>query len=398
VLVPLVAVAEVLRALLNALHSFASPAMMHVVLNGVAAVIVVASGGDDIAIVAWAYVAGAVAQLVFLTGSVFRRRFYPARGASLRDPRIVEAGALSARPLLGASLNPLARVGEQAMISFLPPGSITIMNYGYRLISAIGGSVLFRSVIVVILPRLTRATADDDERAVRQLTRLGVQIMLAVSVPLTAIMAVLAQPAVLAVFRRGSFTEDDAALLGVGLAVYAASLIGSAVQRALLAPFFARLDTKVPLRNTVYGVLANLLLVPPLVLPFGDDPFGVVGVAVAYSLAQYVNVVHAWSRLRRDTPIRLPGMVDTSARLAAAGIAMAAAMLVVVAVLDPGDAGSRLVALIETSVAGAVGVLVFVAAAAALGLGGLTRRFRALRTGVTGGRGDRNRDGTGAAN
>ncbi len=257
--------------------------------------------------------------------------------------------------------------------------------------------MLFRSVIVVILPRLTRATADGDERAGRQLTRLGVQIMLAVSVPLTAIMAVLAQPAVLAVFRRGSFTEDDASLLGIGLAVYAASLIGSAVQRALLAPFFARLDTKVPLRNTVYGVLANLVLVPPLVLPFGDDPFGVVGVAVAYSLAQYVNVAHAWFRLRRDTAIRLPGMVDTSARLAAAGIAMAAAMLIVVAALDPGDAGSRLVGLIETSVAGAVGGLVFVAAAAALGLGGLTRGFRALRRGVTSGRGARNRDGTGAA-
>jgi peptidoglycan biosynthesis protein MviN/MurJ (putative lipid II flippase) len=39
--VPLIAVAEVLRALLNALHSFVAPALMHVVLNGVAAAIVI---------------------------------------------------------------------------------------------------------------------------------------------------------------------------------------------------------------------------------------------------------------------------------------------------------------------------------------------------------------------
>jgi putative peptidoglycan lipid II flippase len=254
-------------------------------------------------------------------------------------------------------------------------------------------------VIVVILPRLTRATADGRDAEVRQLTRLGVQIMLAVSVPLTAIMAVLSQPAVLAVFRRGSFTEDDAALLGTALAVYAASLIGSAVQRALLAPFFARLDTRVPLRNTVYGVVANLLLVPPLVLPFGDDPLGVVGVAVAYSLAQYVNVAHAWFRLRRDTAITLPGIRDSALRLIVAGLAMAAAMLAVVAALDPSGAGSRITGLIEAGAAGAVGVSVFAAVAAALGLGGLRERFRAVRNrnGAEDRPSPRSRDGTGAA-
>jgi len=102
-------------------------------------------------------------------------------------------------------------------------------------------------------------------------------------------------------FQRGNLTRDSAVLLGVVLAVYSASLIGSAVQRALLAPFFARLDTRTPLRNTVYGVLANLVLLPVLVLPFGvRNVSAVVGVAIAYSLAQYVNVAHAWYRLRRE--------------------------------------------------------------------------------------------------
>ena len=298
---------------------------------------------------------------------------YTLFGDRMRDPRIAEAGALSVRPLVGASLNPLARVGEQAVISFLPTGSIAIMNYGYRLISAIGGSVLFRSVIVVTLPRLTRATAEGRDAEVRQLTRLGVQIMLAVSVPLTALMAVLARPAVIAVFRRERFSAEDATLLGTVLAVYAASLVGSAVQRALLAPFFARLDTKVPLRNTLYGVVANLALLPLLVLPFGDDPNGVVGVAIAYAAAQYVNVAHAWSRLRRDMGIRLAGVGDTAIRLAIAGVAMAGAMAVAVSVLQPESAASRVARPVDIAIAGAIGVVVFAGVAAALGLLGLGR-------------------------
>jgi len=377
-LVPLVALAEVFRALLNALRSFVAPALMHVVLNGVAAAIVVGTEGG-IERVAWAYVAGAVAQLAFLFVVALRRGYRVVPGASLRDPEVTAAARLSVRPLVGAGLNPLARVGEQAIISFLPPGAISIMNYGYRLISAIGGSVLFRSVVVVILPRLTRATTEGHHDEIRQLTRLGVQIMLVVSVPLTAMMAVLASPAVLVVFRRGNFSEADAALLGTVLAVYAASLVGSAVQRALLAPFYARLDTKTPLRNTVYGVAANLALVPVFLLALGDRPFAVVGVAAAYSIAQYVNVAHAWFRLRRDAGIHLTGVGATALKLLAAGAVMALVLVAGVALADPQDVGSRVEQLAITSLIGAAGLAVFVGAAAALGLLDLARRSLAIR-------------------
>ena len=82
-------------------------------------------------------------------------------------------------------------------------------------------------------------------------------------------MAVLSLPAVRALFHRGNFSSDDATILGVVLVVYAASIIGSGIQRGMLAPFFAKLDTKIPLRNTLYGVIANLALVPICMLPFG---------------------------------------------------------------------------------------------------------------------------------
>jgi putative peptidoglycan lipid II flippase len=378
-IVPLVAMAEVLRAVLNAQHSFVAPALMPVFLNGVAAAIILVHGGHSAEVVAWAYVAGAGAQLIFLAVAAWASGFRPRLGGRLRDPEIVAVGRLSVRPVIGAGLNPVARIGEQAMISFLPAGSITILSYGYRLISAIGGSVLFRSVIVVILPRLTKATATDQEGEVRQLTRLGVLIMLVISVPLTAGTAILARPAMLAIFHRGFFTAADADVLGVVLAVYAASLVGSALQRALLAPFFARLDTRVPLRNTAYGVLANLALVPVFVLPLRHSGYAVVGVAIAYSLAQYVNVGHAWYRLVHDLGIRLRGIWDTVVGILLAGVAMAGALLAAVDVLDPEAAGRRWGILLRTAVAGVIGVAAFAIAAAALGLFDLRRRFGRLR-------------------
>ena len=377
--VPLVGAAEILRALLNARYSFFAPAVMHVVLNAVAVSIVIA-WGDGIRVVAWAYVAGAAAQLLFMLVVSVRRGFRPTATLALRDPDVVAAGRLLVRPLAGAGLNPVARVAERALVSFLPPGSITLLSYGYRLISAIGGSVLFRSVMVALLPRLTEEGHQEDPGEFRATTRLGVRIMLAISIPLTSLMGVLAVPATIAVFNRGSLTRDEAQLLGVALAVYAGSLVGSAWQRAMLAPFFAKLDTRVPLRNTAYGVVANLALVPLLVLPFGHDSAdGIVGVAAAYSLAQYVNVAHAWYRMRRDLDIHLDGMGGFVWRLVVASVAMTGVLLGGYAALDLGSPLGRWRLLLETGAVAIAGTAAFALTLRLIGGGeftDLTRSFR----------------------
>ena len=162
----------------------------------------------------------------------------------LRDTQLRFIGKLCVRPLAAASLNPVARIGEQLMVSFLPVGSITILNYGYLIVSAIGGTVFFRSVIVALLPRLTDAHNRGGQDEVRRYTGLGVRIMLALSLPLTGFMAVLGLPAAVLVFDRGRFVLSSADVLGYVLMVYSISLVGSAVQRAVLAPFCARLDTQ----------------------------------------------------------------------------------------------------------------------------------------------------------
>jgi murein biosynthesis integral membrane protein MurJ len=331
--VPLVAGAEVLRSLLNARYSFLAPAAMNVVMNGLAAAIILVRP-DQVHVIPLAYVAGAGAQLGFMVVVAKLRGFRYHRGLGLTDPAVAEVGRLCVRPLLGAGLNPVARVGEQAVVSFLPPGSITILNYGGRLISAIGGSVFFRSVVVALVPRLTQATARKDQEEVQRITRLGVQIMLAVSIPLTVFVAVLAQPAAVAIFQRGDFSRSDSVLLGLLLTVFAASLVGLGMQRALLAPFFARLDTRTPLRNTVYGITANLLMLPAAVLAFSDDELRlVVAVAVAFSLSQYVNVAHAWSRLRQ-LGISLRGLGGYALRIVAGSVLAGVAMVVMAALLD----------------------------------------------------------------
>ena len=155
---------------------------------------------------------------------------------------------------------------------------------------AIGGTVLFRSIMVAVLPRLTRAFVQKDRPGpAARLGDLGMHLMISVSFPLTALGVVLAVPAAQAVFGIGRFSHDDARLLGLVIAVLSVSFIFSAVQRALLLPYYAVRDTKVPLRNSVYGALANVVLLPLCVLPLRNTDYAdyaLLGLAAAYVLVQ----------------------------------------------------------------------------------------------------------------
>ena len=234
--------------------------------------------------------------------------------------------------------------------------------------------MLFRSVMVVLLPRLTRVTAEGDEKAVRATTKLGLRILLVISVALTVLMAVLSVPGIRALFHRGNFSNADAKILGVTLVVYSASIIGSGIQRGMLAPFFARLDTRTPLRNTLYGVIANLALVPIFMLPFGrHDPDAVIGVAAAYSIAQYVNVGHIWFHLRRDLGIRSTGLAELLLPLAVAAVVSGGVLLLGYRLLDLSGPHTRWMLLILTGVLALVGLAVFAAVGSVLRLPDLRR-------------------------
>ena len=394
-MVPLVAIAEVMRAYLNARYAFVAPALMTVVLNGLAAAMIIVLpvlGWKHIFLVAIAFVSGAAAQLVFMCVSAIRHGLRIRPALDLGDEQLRSVGKLCVRPLGAAGLNPVARVGEQLVVSFLPTGSISVLNYGFLINSAVGGTVFFRSVIVALVPRLTDAHNRGAQAEVRRYTGLGVRIMLAISLPLTAFMAVLGKPAAVAVFHRGQFLLPQAELLGTVLIVYSISLVGQALQRSLLAPFYARLDTRVPFRNALYGLAANLVLLPVLVLPFGlHNKQAIIGVALAYSLAQYVNAGHAWYRLTHTDGNPLRGVLPFAIRLAIASALSAVAMLGASLLLNLGGElarGDRVQLLIRTPVAGIVGLAVLLAAMYLLAGGELRNWRKLLRRGPPLGGGD----------
>lgn len=308
--VPCLAAAEVFRSWLTARLVIGPPAMMSLLLN-VTGLPIVVWGPAQITTVGIAYLAGALVQVLAMAAIARHHGWTPAR-PSLRDPAVRHTLALAVRPGVGAGMNPLMRLIEGIVVSFLPVGSATFIHYGNRLTSALGGTVVFRSVMVALVPRLAGAAAAGDVRSLADLTRRGVRLLSYLSVPMTTLGVVLAPAVTTLVFGLGGAAGSSR--LGWLMAIYALSFAGSGLQRALLAPFYALRDTRTPLRNTAYGLIANAGLLLGLYPLAAGSPDAIAVVPAAYTIAQYVNVVHAWWRVRR-----LPGLAATGSARAVAG-------------------------------------------------------------------------------
>lgn len=377
-IVPFVVGAEVLRAELNARRLAVGPAAMNAVMNLSIVLLVLVVSGTKTQAIAWAYVAGTLAQFLFILALAWKRGFRLGPVVGWRaSPELSAASSLAVRPALASGLQVSDHIGQQVIVSFLPAGSITVLNLAYRLISALGGRIIFRSVVVNVLPLLTEAAARGQDRRFADLTRATTTVLLTVSVPLMVFVVILADPAVAMFFQWGEFESADASLLAATIGVYALSLPASAMQRSFLTPFWAHLDTKEPFRNTILGVLVHFTLLLPLVFLVGSGGRELVlAVAGAFSLAQYAIAFAAWRALRSRVTLDWTGMGRPLLILAGGLFVLATTMFVAVLALDLRGRSPDLMLLAGTSVVTCGGLLAFGALFAAPAAAGIRRDWQ----------------------
>ena len=250
-----------------------------------------------------------------------------------------------------------ARAAERFLASFLPPGSITILNYAWVVVNSLGGAIFFRSIVVALLPRLSEARHDDGVS--RRIVGDGVRLMALISIPLTAIVIVLAEPLVSLLFQRGAFSAPSAALLGSVLAIYALQFPLDAITRVFQSFWYSRLNTVVPFHNVALGVGLDIALAAALVWSFG-----IRGLALAYVLASIGNLLHGSITVDRRIHLPIAPLLRILGKIVIASLLAGAAAAVTLATLP---ASTELIGrLVAVAVPGAVACAVVVLALLAL--------------------------------
>jgi putative peptidoglycan lipid II flippase len=190
---------------------------------------------------------------------------------------------------------------DTLIASFLVTGSIAWLYYADRLMEFALG-VFSIALATVILPRLSAQHAAGDAERFSATIDWSLRLVIVVVVPASVGLLVLAGPITATIFGYGAFSDRDVLMTQYGLMAYSWGLIGFSLVKVLAPGYFARQNTRTPVRVGLIALGVNMSLNLLVVLPAHYAGFATPFVLLATStcISAAVNSVLLWRGLRRE--------------------------------------------------------------------------------------------------
>lgn len=224
----------------------------------------------------------------------------------------------------------------------LDPGSISYIYYADRL-NQLPLGLIGIGLGTILLPTVSRQLSQKRDAEAMDTQNRGIELALFLTLPATIAFVFASEPIIRGLFQHGHFTAVDSIRCSWALSAFSLGLPSYVLVKVLTPGYYARHDTKTPVRYAIQSVgvnlVGNLILIPTL----GRFGYGHVGPPLATALASSVNVWMLYHTLRKrghlDTDAQLRRRVP---RLALAALIMGAALFWLAPAVDPYLSGSIL--------------------------------------------------------
>lgn len=361
---------------LNAMGRFAAAAGTPVLLNLTSMAVLVAlvpyveTAGHAMA---WGVFASGVTQFLWLVFSVRR----VGMGLRLVRPRLSPEVKLMLKRVVpgavGAGVYQVNLLINTMIASQVANGAVSYLNYADR-VNQLPLGVVGIAIGTALLPLLSRQLRAGETAAALDSQNRAMEMGMLLTVPAAFAFLVIARPIIAVLFERGSFTAADTAAVAPALMAFALGLPAYVLVKVLTPGFFARHDTKTPVKIALVTLAINVGLNLALMGPLAH-----VGMALSTAVAAWLNVfLLAWTLRKRGYFATDHRLIDRLWRIVLAGLVMAGVLAVTNRLLAPLLAahGLRVFAL---SVLIAVGGLSFAVAALLTGAARLGELMALLR-------------------
>lgn len=294
--------------ILNTYGRFGVPAFTPVILNIVliaAAVWLAPTLAEPGMALAYAVLIAGLLQLLFQIPFLIRIRALPRPKWMPSHEGVRRVMRLMLPAIFGSSVAQINVLLGGIIASMLGVGKISLLYYSDRLMEFPLG-IFGIALATVTLPYLSRqyANAAHDEFAAT--LDWSMKLVLLIAVPAAVGLIVLAQPLVATIFYGGVFTANDVRLTALALQAFSVGLIGFSFVKILAPAYFAREDTRTPVRAGLIALAVNLVLSVALAWYLTGIGFAAshAGLALAISVAALLNAYLLYRGLRREGIIR----------------------------------------------------------------------------------------------
>jgi putative peptidoglycan lipid II flippase len=308
---------------LNAYGRFALPAFTPVILN----LCLIASafvGDGGVQVLAYAVFTAGVLQFVVQLPALRRLGLLPRPRWAWRDVRVQRIFRLMIPVLIGSSVAQVSLLLNSNLSTHFGDGSVSWLYYANRLMEFPLG-IFSIAVGTAILPTLSAQHATADGARFSATLDWALRAILIIGLPAAIGMVVAAAPLVAVVYGHGRFSLHDVTMTTWALWAYGLGFMGFSLVKVLLPGFYARQETRLPVRYAIIGLCTGMAASLALFAVHRRLGFegAHVGLAVSTSLTAWVNAALLLRRLRRDGIYRpAPGWMRFSGQILLASLLM----------------------------------------------------------------------------
>ena len=243
---------------------------------------------------AWAVVAGGVAQLALQLPALASIGMLPRPRRAWSDPGVRRILALMAPAAVGVSVSQVSLLINTIFASFLETGSVSWLYYADRLME-FPTALLGVALGTVLLPSLSKYHSEAAGAEYSKLLDWGLRLTLMFALPAAVALAVLAVPLITTLFHYGQFSERDVWMTRQALIAYAAGLLGLILVKVLAPGFYARQNIRTPVKIALVTLVATQLMNAALIVPLKHA-----GLALAIGLGACLNAFLLYRELREQ--------------------------------------------------------------------------------------------------
>lgn len=273
--------------ILNSFNRFAAMAASPIVLNIIMIIGLYFFGNnqsDKVYIAAWTVFIGGIIQLIIIIIATARREVAPKIQAPKMDndskrffknitPAVMSSGVAQLNLWIGT------------ILATSIPGAVSIIYYADRVIQ-LPIALVGVSMGVVILPALSKAFKLNKKAHATNLQNRAIEVAVALSLPCSAAIFVIAKALIYTLFQRGEFYMNDTIKTIPALIALAVGIPAYVLNKILVSSFFANENTKTPFRISLVCLITNTTG-NIILLQF----FSYVGICIATASTAWLNLI-----------------------------------------------------------------------------------------------------------
>ncbi len=362
---PLVSISALIMGMLNSFDRFGLPAMSPAMFN-VGSVLTVVFFYHEFDMPVYTLgigvLVGGIGQILIQLPSLWKIGYRFRFRLSLFDDGMKKMMKLFTPMMIGLSAGRINILVNTLLVSFLAEGSISYLNYSFRLMHFPLG-VFAVALGTVALPRASEIASRGNMEELAKIFHEALSLNFLLIVPSAFCLGLMGREIVELIYHYGAFSELHTTNTALALLHYSYGLIGFAAVRVIVPIYYALGDSRIPMKCSIIAVAVNLALYYPLM-----KLMDFAGLAAATSVAGLVNsglLIYYLSD--KGVPVKYDKILLNFVRISvASAIAMVIAKFLPIDVLVSADSFAGRVA--HSLVPPTAGVLLYVLLCSFMGI------------------------------